>query len=54
VAIAEGGSSVFRLREHVSLTSNHPELLWVNLIEVWARGVVGVSPGQVHLTAYAV
>jgi hypothetical protein len=52
VAIPEEGSPVFQLREHVSLMSNHPELVWVNLIEVWARGVVDVSTGQVHLQAY--
>jgi hypothetical protein len=52
VAIPEMGSSVFRLREHVSLSSNHPELSWVNPIEVWARGVVDVSTRQVHVEAY--
>ncbi len=54
VAIAEVGSPVFQLREHVSLFSNHSELTWVNPIEVWARGVVDVSTGQVHVKAYAV
>jgi Protein of unknown function (DUF3237) len=54
VAIAEVGSPVFQLREHVSLLSNHSELVWVNTIEVWARGVVDVSTGQVHVTAYRV
>ena len=52
VATPEEGSPVFQLREHVSLMSNHPELAWVNTIEVWARGVVDVSTGQVHLRAY--
>ena len=54
VAIAEVGSPVFRLREHVSLMSNHPELSWVNPLEVWARGVVDVSTGRVHVQAYGV
>jgi hypothetical protein len=54
VAIPEGDSSVFQLREHVKLTSNHPALAWVNTTEVWARGTVDVSTGQVHLRAYAV
>jgi hypothetical protein len=54
VAIPEGGSSVFQLREHVKLTSNHPALAWVNTTEVWARGTVDVSTGQVHVRAYAV
>ena len=54
VAIPEGDSSIFQLREHVTLTSNHPALTWVNTTEVWARGTVDVSTGQVHLRAYAV
>jgi len=54
VAIAQVGSPVFQLREHVSLMTNHPELSWVNPIEVWARGRVDVSTGQVHVTAYGV
>jgi Protein of unknown function (DUF3237) len=54
LAIPKGGSSVFQLREHVKLTSNHPALAWVNSTEVWARGKVDVSTGQVHLRAYAV
>jgi hypothetical protein len=54
VAIPQEGSPVFQLREHVSLMSSHPELLWVNTVEAWARGVVDVSTGQVHVTAYAV
>ncbi len=53
-AIPEVGSSVLQLREHVSLISNHPELSWVNPIEVWARGAVDVSSRQVHVRAYAV
>ncbi len=54
VAIREEGSRVLQLREHVSLMTNHPELLWVNPIEVWAQGVVDVSTGQVHVEAYSV
>jgi hypothetical protein len=53
VAIGQPGSSVLALREHASLTSHHPELAWVNAIEVWASGEVDVSTGQVHLKAYA-
>jgi hypothetical protein len=54
VAVPEGDSSIFQLREHVNLTSNDPALAWVNATEVWARGTVDVSTGQVHLRAYAV
>jgi hypothetical protein len=52
--MAQEGSPVFQLGEHVSLTSNHLELSWVNAIEVWARGVVDVSTGRVHVQAYGV
>jgi hypothetical protein len=52
VAVPEEGCPIFQLREHVSLMSNHPELSWVNPIEVWARGVVDVSTGRVHVQAY--
>ncbi len=54
VAIPQEGSPVFQLREHVALMSNHPELSWVNPIEVWARGVVEVSTRRVHVQAYGV
>ena len=55
VATPEGDDSpILQLREHVKLTSNHTELAWVNTTEVWARGTVDVSTGQVHLRAYAV
>jgi uncharacterized protein DUF3237 len=54
LAISKGGSSILQLREHVKLSSSHPALAWVNTTEVWARGTVDVSSGQVHLRAYAV
>jgi hypothetical protein len=54
VAIPEEGPPVFQLREHVSLFSNHSDLSWVNRTQVWARGVVDVSTGQVHVKGYAV
>ena len=54
IAIAQPGSSVFQLRENVSLLSNHPELSWVNAIQIWASGTVDVSNGQVRVKGYAV
>jgi hypothetical protein len=54
VAVRQDGSSLLELREHVSLRSNHPELAWVNGLEIWARGVVDVASGQVHLRAFSV
>ena len=54
LAIGEEGSPVFQLRENVTLTSNHPELSWVNRTQVWASGTVDVSNGQVHVKGYAV
>jgi hypothetical protein len=54
IAIRKDGSSLLELREHVSLRSNHAELAWVNGLEIWARGVVDVATGQVHLRAFSV
>jgi hypothetical protein len=54
VAVRQDGSSLLELREHVSLRSNHPQLAWVNGLEIWARGVVDVASGQVHLRAFSV
>ncbi|MGH2871451.1 MAG: DUF3237 family protein [Solirubrobacteraceae bacterium] len=54
VAIPQKGTPVFQLRENVKLTSNHPELSWVNPIQIWAHGTVDVSTGQVHVSAYAI
>jgi len=54
VAIPEQGSPVFQLRENVTLSSNHPDLLWVNQIQIWASGMVDVSTGQVRVKAHAV
>jgi len=54
IAIRQDGSSLLELREHVSLRSNHAELVWVNGLEIWARGVVDVASGQVQLRAFSV
>jgi hypothetical protein len=54
LAIAQPGSSVFSLRENVTLLTNHPELSWVNTIQIWASGTVDVSSGKVQVTGYAV
>jgi hypothetical protein len=53
VAVRRDRSSLLELREHVSLRSNHPELVWVNGLEIWARGVVDVASGQVHLRGFS-
>jgi hypothetical protein len=54
VAVRQDGSSLLELREHVSLRSNHAELAWVNGLEIWARGIVDVASGQVHLRGFSV
>jgi hypothetical protein len=53
IAIPKAGSSVVQLRENVTLLTNHPELLWVNAIQVWASGTVDLSSGRVHIKAHA-
>jgi hypothetical protein len=54
LAIPEEGSSVFQLRENVTLTSNHPRYRWVNEIQLWAAGTVDFATGEVDLKSYAV
>ena len=53
VGIPEPGAPVIQLRENATLTSNHPEYAWVNLIQVWAPGTVDLVKGEVHVTGYA-
>jgi len=54
LAIPEEGSSVFQLRENVTLMTNHPHYKWVNQIQLWAAGTVDFATGEVDLKAYAV
>jgi hypothetical protein len=53
VAIPEKGSPVFQLRENVTLTTNHPEYAWLNPIQVWGRGTVDVSKGEIRIKGYS-
>jgi len=54
VAILMEGSSLFQLKENVTLRSNHPECAWVNPIQVWAPGTVDVAKGEIRIKAHAV
>jgi hypothetical protein len=54
VAVRQGASAVFDLRENVTLMSSHPELSWLNGVQIWASGTVDMSSGQVQVSAYAV
>jgi hypothetical protein len=54
VAVRQGASSVFDLRENVTLMSSHPEFSWLNGVQVWATGTFDASSGQVQVSAYAV
>jgi hypothetical protein len=53
VGIPEKGSSIFQLRENVTLTSNHPEYAWLNALQIWAPGTVDVSKGEIRVKGYA-
>jgi hypothetical protein len=44
---------VIQLRENVTLLTNHPELSWLNALQLWATGTVDVANGQVRVKAYA-
>jgi hypothetical protein len=52
IAIPEQGTSIFRLRENVTLLSHHLEFSWVNAIQIWASGKVDVQSGRVRIKAY--
>ncbi len=54
LAIRQGASAVFDLRENVTLLSSHPEFSWLNGAQIWASGTVDISSGQVQVSAYAV
>jgi hypothetical protein len=54
VAIRQGESAVFDLRENVTLLSSHPEFSWLNGVQIWASGTVDMSSGQVQVSAYVV
>lgn len=54
VAIQQGASAVFDLRENVTLMSSDPEFSWLNGAQIWALGTVDMSTGQVQVSAYAV
>lgn len=54
VAIPQEGSPVFKLREDVTLTSNHPECSWVNPLQGWGTGTVDVAKGEGRVKGYAV
>jgi len=53
VGIPEPGTPIVQLRENATLTTNHPEYAWVNLIQVWAPGTVDLSKGEIRVTGYA-
>ncbi len=54
VGLPQEGSTVFQLRENVTLTSNHPEYAWVNPLQIWAPGTVDVAKGEIRIKGYAV
>ena len=53
VGMPQNGSPVFHLRENATLTSNHPECVWLNPLQVWAPGTVDVSKGEIRVKGYA-
>lgn len=53
VATFTSGSPVGQLRENVTLTTSHPDYLWVNPLQVWATGTVDLDKGEARVKAYA-
>ncbi|MEO5649490.1 MAG: hypothetical protein ABIR03_06140 [Ginsengibacter sp.] len=54
VAIQRKDSSIFDLRENVTLFSSSKDYLWVNTIQVWAIGTVDLATKFIHIKGYLV
>jgi hypothetical protein len=52
VAIPVKGSSTFELRENVTMTTSHPEYLWLNALQIWAPGTVDLRTGEIRVKGY--
>ena len=48
----EAGTPIVRLRENVTLFTNHEPYRWVNGWQIWAVGEVDLAKGTVELTAF--
>lgn len=40
------------LRQHAKLMTADPTYAWVNLLEIWATGIVDLAAGTIDVTAY--
>ena len=49
VAVPRPGSSVFDLKENVSLHTSFDSYKWVNGLQVWASGTVDLAQQEVHV-----
>ncbi len=48
----EPGTPIVRLRENVTLFTNHEPYKWVNGLQIWAPGEVNLAEGAVDITAF--
>ena len=46
-------SGIAQLRLNMQLSTASPQYSWVNELQIWARGTVDWSTGEVHVSAYA-
>jgi hypothetical protein len=54
VALPEPSNpAVSQLRENVKLQSAHPELEWVNPLQIWGQGTVDMGKLEINISAYA-
>lgn len=54
VALAEPGSPVMALREHVRCTTAHENYTWLNHQEIWATGEADMSKREVTIRGFVV
>jgi hypothetical protein len=52
VAIRQGESMVFSLRENVQLTTASESYSWVNPLQVWAVGSADLGTGKISIAGY--
>jgi hypothetical protein len=54
VAMPRKDSSIFDLRENVTLFSSSKDYTWVNTIQVWGIGTVDLATQIIYIAGYSI
>jgi Protein of unknown function (DUF3237) len=52
--VVSGQPPILQLRENVTHRTADPEYSWVNATQVWAKGTVDLTKGEIQIKAYVV